>query len=218
MVSWFSSWAQGIVIAVIIATILEMILPEGNNKKYVKMIIGVYILYVVVSPVITKFTNKEISLDTSVYEKYFDSEKYSVSSNIVEQNNEDNIKSMYISSIKSDIISRLKLKGYHVNINNIETDTNSQDNYGDIKKINLSVYKIEKENTEEKVDNVQIVNEIKIDNSSQNANLNSTNTYNDTGNKNQNNTSIKITEGDKSKIKEYLNSTYGIAKNNININ
>jgi len=28
MVSWFNSWAQGIVIAVIVATIIEMILPE----------------------------------------------------------------------------------------------------------------------------------------------------------------------------------------------
>ena len=36
MVKFINSWAQGIILAVIIATIIEIILPEGNNKKYVK--------------------------------------------------------------------------------------------------------------------------------------------------------------------------------------
>ena len=36
MISWFNSWAQGIILAVIIVTILEMIVPEGKNKKYIK--------------------------------------------------------------------------------------------------------------------------------------------------------------------------------------
>ena len=36
---WFSSWAQGIVVAVIIGTIIEMILPEGNCKKYIKVVV-----------------------------------------------------------------------------------------------------------------------------------------------------------------------------------
>ena len=38
MVSVINSWAQGIIPAEIIATIIEIILPEGNNKKYIKMI------------------------------------------------------------------------------------------------------------------------------------------------------------------------------------
>ena len=39
MISWFNSWAQGIILAVIIVTILEMIVPEGKNKKYIKIVI-----------------------------------------------------------------------------------------------------------------------------------------------------------------------------------
>ena len=31
---WISKWAEGIIVAVIIATILEMIIPNGNSKKY----------------------------------------------------------------------------------------------------------------------------------------------------------------------------------------
>lgn len=43
---WISSWAEQIVVAVIIATIIEMILPNGNNKKYIKAVIRcVYSFY-----------------------------------------------------------------------------------------------------------------------------------------------------------------------------
>ena len=62
MVEWISGWAQGIIVAVIIATIIEMLLPEGSSKKYIKVVVGIYILFTIVSPVITKITNKEFKL------------------------------------------------------------------------------------------------------------------------------------------------------------
>ena len=45
MVNWINSWLRGIVIAVIITTIIEMIIPEGNIKKYIKTVMGVYIIF-----------------------------------------------------------------------------------------------------------------------------------------------------------------------------
>ena len=58
MISFISSWTQGIIVSVIIASIIEMILPDGNCQKYVKVVIGVFILFSIVSPVISKFTKK----------------------------------------------------------------------------------------------------------------------------------------------------------------
>ena len=43
MIEFFRSWCEGIIVAVIIAMLIEAILPEGNNKKYVKVVIGIYI-------------------------------------------------------------------------------------------------------------------------------------------------------------------------------
>ena len=37
-------WAENIIIVVIISIIIEMILPEGNSKKYVKVVSGLYLL------------------------------------------------------------------------------------------------------------------------------------------------------------------------------
>ncbi|MCI8482131.1 MAG: hypothetical protein HFJ27_03470 [Clostridia bacterium] len=51
MIENLSLWAEQIIVAVIIATIIEMILPNGNNKKYIKAVIGVYVLFTIISPI-----------------------------------------------------------------------------------------------------------------------------------------------------------------------
>ena len=35
MIDFLKTWSNQIIVAVIIATILEMIIPDGNNKKYI---------------------------------------------------------------------------------------------------------------------------------------------------------------------------------------
>lgn len=66
MIENISSWAEQIIVAVIIATLIEMILPNGNNKKYVKAVIGVYILFTIISPIFKKGTT--LDFDKRDYE------------------------------------------------------------------------------------------------------------------------------------------------------
>ena len=43
---FINNWVQGIVVAVIISTIIEMLLPKGSMKKYIKVIIRyVYLIF-----------------------------------------------------------------------------------------------------------------------------------------------------------------------------
>lgn len=69
VISFISSWAEQIIVAVIIATIIEMILPNGNNKKYIKVVIGIYVLFTILSPILEKIT--KANLESFDYEKYF---------------------------------------------------------------------------------------------------------------------------------------------------
>ena len=62
MIDWISSWANSVIIAVIIATIIEMILPNGNNKKYIKTVIGIFILFSIIAPVISKISDNDFDL------------------------------------------------------------------------------------------------------------------------------------------------------------
>ena len=157
MVEWISEWAGAIIVAVIIGTIIEMILPEGNSKKYIKVVIGIYVLFTIVSPIITKFTGKEIEvsdaleLDTYVEE----AKKAAETHNIIESENSNNIMSIYKSGIKSDMTAKIEAKGYK--INNIEIEIANDDSYS-VLSINADIEKIDETNSDE--DNTNSENNI----------------------------------------------------------
>ena len=91
MLSFISSWAQQIIFAVIIGTILQMLLPEGKNKKYIKIVIGIYVLFAVISPVIGK------SIDLNLDE--FNVTVAGAESNL-DETNQDQINSLYTTNLK----------------------------------------------------------------------------------------------------------------------
>lgn len=207
MINWITNWAEAIIIAVVIATIIEMILPEGNCKKYIKVVIGVYILFTIISPVITKFTGKTVSVSDLIdLSKYVDEVKEKKKSqNLLAQNNETNIKDMYISNLKTDIKSKLKGKGYTTK--NINLDVSNDENYT-LNKIYLSVSKIDEN---EEADNTQ-TNEISKIETVNEVNVSISNEVTSTENKKEKDS---LSTSDKKKIKEYLSSVYEIQEKNI---
>ena len=114
MVAFFSSWAQGIIVAVIVATIVELLLPNGSSKKYVKVVVGIYILFSIISPVVNKFANQDINAEIFNLDKY---EKKMEDSNNkilqkIEANNSRTVKDIYVANLEADIKAKLKDKGY----------------------------------------------------------------------------------------------------------
>ena len=218
MINDITKWASGIIIAVIIATIIEMILPEGSSKKYIKVVIGVYILFTIISPVVSKFTGKSIAvsdiIDLNQYISDF-KEKEKIK-NSLQEDSSANSRDIYIGNLKSDIQNKLKIKGY--NTTKIELDVGYDDNYT-LNKISLTVAKIkEKENSENKEENninstvISSVNDININVSNQNINNNVQD------NASSNNTKSNLSSSDKKKIKEYLSEVYEINERSILIN
>lgn len=218
MINDITKWASGIIIAVIIATIIEMILPEGSSKKYIKVVIGVYILFTIISPVVSKFTGKSIAvsdiIDLNQYISDF-KEKEKIK-NSLQEDSSANIRDIYIGNLKSDIQNKLKIKGY--NTTKIELDVGYDDNYT-LNKISLTVAKIkEKENSENKEENninstvISSVNDININVSNQNIDNNVQD------NASSNNTKSNLSSSDKKKIKEYLSEVYEINERSILIN
>ena len=57
MIDFFSSWTKTLGLSIVIVSILEMLLPNNKTKKYVRMVMGIYILFTIISPFIS---NKEI--------------------------------------------------------------------------------------------------------------------------------------------------------------
>ncbi len=216
---WISGWIQGIIIAVIISTIIEMILPEGTSKKYIKIVIGVYILFSIISPVITKITGNNFNIsDAFNLDEYIETSKNSGSiQNQLSNQNETQIKNIYINSMKNDIKEKVENKGYTVNSVNIEIENSNQYN---LKKIELEIEKeaINSNNAQNQTENkiVEAVNEIKINISNVESNTNSS-----VDNSNKASTKTKkynISVQSKNELKEYLSSVYEISTKNIFIN
>lgn len=202
MVEFLNSWVQGIVVAIIIATVIEMLVPEGNNKKYVKIIIGIYIIFTIVSPVISKLGKKEIdftnSIDISKYQKEI--KKYSVDTDKFQKESEKSIQDVYISNLKTDMKSKLEEKGYEVN--QIQIRTGAEGEYI-VEEIRLQLEKNQKEEIEQKQNTVQI-NIVKIE-------ISKEETKED---KPQN----KLEEKEIKEIKTYLTNVYEIKEENIKVN
>ena len=194
--NWISGWIQGIIIAVIIGTIIEMLLPDGNCKKYVKVVIGVYILFSIVSPVITKVTGNEFRV-SDIYDinTYIEVSTKSSQENI-ENSQQNQIKQVYITNLKNDMKQKIQEKGYSVKSLTLEI---SNDEQYTLKKIFAQVSKRKNEENNE----VKGVNEINI-------------TVGNTTESQEEDISISTKE--QNDLKAYLSGIYNLEEKNININ
>ena len=201
---FITSWVQGIIIAVIIGSIIEMLLPNGNSKKYIKVVIGVYIVFSIVSPVISKFTGNEFKLDSIIdINKYEDKiSSYEIDTKNLENTNNSNIKEVYILNLKKDIKAKIEDKGYLVNSIQIEIENN--DEYK-IENVNMTISKRENKKEEIEENNVNEIEKVNIKVKIEN---NTTEEITEM---------IRLTEKEINEIKEYISSVYEIDKNNINI-
>lgn len=201
MISWISSWAQGIIISVIIASIIEMILPEGSSKKYIKVVIGVFILFTIVVPVINKFKGNSVNIASIIdFDKYNNSKEV-VSTNLEKENN-FNIKQMYETNLKVDIKSKIKSKGFEVQNINLKISDNEEYRIENIDII-ISGEIVNKEDEKKQSNVIGIVDSIeKISVEISNKTTKQEKEY-QISNKNANN------------LKEYLSNIYDINEKNI---
>ena len=210
MVKFINSWAQGIVLAVIIATIIEIILPEGNNKKYVKTIIGIYILFSIVYPLFTKISNKSINIDSIIASANEEISKYETNTNI-NLETDSYIENTYKARIENDIKDRFLEKGYEVNLLNVFIETQDEERYGQINNIKMKIGKLKEtkkeENSKKTASNeINQISKVEINISSNSVE------------KKENEEDKEISIDEVQTLKEYLNDTYGTEKDKIHIN
>ena len=189
MLSFISSWAQQIIFAVIIGVIIQMLLPEGKSKKYIKIVIGVYVLFSVINPVVGKdidlnLENLALNIETNTSE--------------TEVNTGDSINEIYVTNLKQDIVSKLKNKGY--GCEKVELKTNDKYEIESLKVIGIYELNEEGETENNTTINEVVINEVQI------------------GEK-ENSIKEQVVKGisssEESELKKYLNETYGVKEKNI---
>lgn len=154
MINFLSSWAEQVILAVIIATILELILPNSKNKKYVQMVIGVYVLFNIISP-ITK--NKEKLVFSEI-----DLDKYITTSTKVEQSSMDaRLEKIYLDELENNIKSKFKNAGIEIIKCTIDAELDTTKKNAGIHSIDVKVKNVDDEKKISKIKQ-EIIEEYEI--------------------------------------------------------
>ena len=205
MIEFLSSWAKGLGLAIVVVSILEMILPNNKTKKYIRMVMGVYILFTIISP----FIKNKQTIDVSNFEieKY---NNYTSSSGKTTQTSIDKrIEELYIDKLEKDISKKVKEQGYDILNCDVEAKLNDSEEDSEISKIKLQV----KKNESNKI-NDELTLENKVVEEIQKIRPINTNIIE----RDKINKSEKVTNEDKQKIKKFLMEEYGVKEKCLEIN
>lgn len=199
MIEFLSSWAKGLGLAIVVVSILEMLLPNNKTKKYIRMVMGIYIIFNIISPIAE---NKEIF---NVNEINLQAYAVTESTEVVNQTSMDErIEELYIEELEKDITKKLQEKGYKLNECKVKGTVLEENK---ITKIKLKLEKSEEvgqaeENIENKiVTEIQKIKKVNIGNSDEEE--------------------IKETKLDKTdvqNIKKFLMEEYGVDEKCLVIN
>ena len=153
MVDFISNWAKEIIVVLIIVIVFELIIPNGKNKKYIELVMGLFILYAIINPV----TGKRLNL-ASIIGNY---NEVTVSSTNTVQNMDiidKNVENVYKEKLKENIISTLKEKCYEINDVKVEINNEDGENYGNIESIVVNTKKNKRLSDDIKIEKVDIEN------------------------------------------------------------
>ncbi len=219
MVNFLSSWVKNLSLAIIVVSILEMLLPNNKTKKYVKMVMGLYILFSIISPFIKN--SDKLNFENIDVSSYINEELDTSNVEVNQESMDKRLKEIYAEELENDITKKLKEKGYTIEYCKVDANISQKDNDSGIKKITLKLDKKESiktdessknnENTTQTIEN-KIVSEIqKI----QKVEVKVGNNTKENSTENENS---KITETDIESVKEFLISEYGVSKSCLKIN
>lgn len=215
MIEFMSSWVKGLGLAIVIVSILEMLLPNNKTKKYIRVVMGVYILFTIISPFVS---NQEVfHLNDINLEEYSTAQ---TSTSLNQTSMDERIKELYIEELEKDITKKLTEKGYEVTSCKVKAEISDKEEETKISKIKVNVKKSQKDESsdnkeEEQNFENQIVAEIQkikpIDTSIQ---TNNRQQEKDT----DENRNTEVSKSDIQNIKKFLIEEYGVSEKCLEIN
>lgn len=217
MINFLSSWVKNLCLALIVVSILEMLLPNNKTKKYVKMVMGLYILFSIIAPFVENSSELKFDIE-DLYEKY--STETSTISESTDQTSMDNrLNELYKEKLEKDIVQKLDEEGYIVEECNVKAHISNDDN--GIELITLKIKEKKNKNDannenkiglEDKIVNeIQKIQKVEIDVSNDNDN------YQEDTNIGKQKDENNITKTDIKVIKQFLTKEYGVSEKCLKI-
>lgn len=136
MLDFLVSWAEQLIIALIIIVMVEMIIPNSSYRKYIKVILGIFIIYTIFNPLIGNKINKIDFGKVLSYEE----NNTNVVQNEVNINYNKQIENVYKEKFQEALIQDLQEKGYGAK--DMKIDLTYEEENIIINKLEFKIYKL----------------------------------------------------------------------------
>lgn len=230
MINFLSSWVKNLSLALIVVSILEMLLPNNKTKKYIKMIMGLYILFSIIAP----FVNNSNVLNFNIEDVYSDYSKEisstsatSTTGEVNQTSMDDRLNQLYKEQLESDITQKIEEKGYDVRKCKVEAHISESDT-------GIESITIEIDGKNDNTENSNKSDATENSNDSSKYSKNSGNTLEDkivkeiqkiqkveidvSNSDDSEDTNSTITKTDVKIIKDFLTKEYGVSEKCLKIN
>lgn len=200
MIEIISNWAGELVVAMIVTTLIEMILPDNKTKKYVKTLIGTYIVFCIISPFINE--SNVFSFDS------IEKELESYNKEVEIQNQEKSgisMESLYLEEFRKDVVENVENLGYEVKKCEVDIEIDATKENAGINQIKLTIGKEQTKSDNEKDAKNEIKEVQKVEIS-----------INSNGIENNINENIEESESART-VKTYLCDYYEISENRVKV-
>ncbi len=75
MESFLTNWAVSVAVAILFSSVVSMLLPESGIKKYVSVVMGIVVTIIILAPVVSLFSGKDVQTEMKNAFQEADSEK-----------------------------------------------------------------------------------------------------------------------------------------------
>ncbi len=214
MIEFMSSWVKGLGLAIVIVSILEMLLPNNKTKKYIRMVMGLYVLFTIISPFLSN--QKVFDVNNINLEDYA---SVSASTNLDQSSMDKRIEELYIQELEKDITKKIKERGYEVTSCKVKAQISDKEEETKITKIKVNVQKLQEDTSNQKGKEEQNL-ENKIVTQIQKIKPIDTTIKENTSeqNESQENKSTKVNKADIQNIKKFLIEEYEVNEKCLEIN
>lgn len=198
VIAFLKSWIVDIVIMFVFITVLQFMLPNNSMKRYIDVITGFLIIFVVINPFV-KILTTNINLEQNYLLRYTESinENYYEEENFLNLQNQQMVE-LYKKNLEGKIKETIKKDlGYEIlDINLTVVEDNEDSNYGQLIGVSMTINL--DENKEESNENLIKIKKIKINDSKKDE-------------------KFKTEFKDEEKIKNIVSNDFNVPKENIEV-
>jgi len=141
MVEGIKIWIRNIAIFLIFSSLIEIIVPQKKYKKYINLVLSLIFILIVLEPII-KFQNIDVNINKILSENEGEIVANNYELGVAKEKQNELVTQNYIKQLKSQIEVLMNEGGFYIQQIDIEIFENIEEqDYGQIKQINLEISK-----------------------------------------------------------------------------